>query len=110
MRIPILAFALVAAVTASPFPWAQEAQVTEIPNPSSGVNGSVPANATTTRENNHNPHREPTPTFKLGCECAQPIIPIDQLSPSEKCQFEFAFRMGCYYRAQGGCASPTLAC
>jgi hypothetical protein len=78
MRISIVCFALVAAVAATPFPWAKP-QVTGAPVP---VVSARP-NATKTRSHNHHHHKEPTPSFKLGCECAQAIIPVDKLSASE---------------------------
>lgn len=85
MRVPFVALALVAAVAASPFPWAMpqfEGTISAIaPTPTQGRNGSSRGNATAT--GHHNPHKEPTPTFKLGCDCAKPIIPVDQLSPTE---------------------------
>ncbi|KAF2010407.1 hypothetical protein BU24DRAFT_472575 [Aaosphaeria arxii CBS 175.79] len=106
MHISVVVLAFAAAVAASPYPWAQP-QVTDIPALPTN-NGTEPPNATTTRH--QNPHKEPTPTFKLSCECPKPIIPVDQLTPAEKCEFEFGAAMACYYRAQGGCPSPTLAC
>ncbi|KAF2122312.1 hypothetical protein BDV96DRAFT_141657 [Lophiotrema nucula] len=110
MRLAIVVAALVAAVTASPHPWAEaqfETVIATTTAPSSSIHTRRP-NATGTGR--HNPHKEPTPTFKLGCDCAKPIIPVDQFTPAEKCEFEYGAAMGCYFRAQGGCPSPTLAC
>ncbi|KAF2713085.1 hypothetical protein K504DRAFT_423435 [Pleomassaria siparia CBS 279.74] len=104
MRIPLLTFTLVTTVVAFPWPFTQDAQVTSLPAV------SARPTATKTHVPHHVPHREPTPSFKQSCECSQPIIPIDVLTPFEKCQMEFSNRMACYYRAQGGCALPTLAC
>ena len=75
MRFPL--FSIVAAVAASPFPEAEPA-VTSVPALSASVNGTHP-----TRTGHKNPHKEPTPTFKVGCNCEKPIIPADQLSVKE---------------------------
>ncbi|ORY18499.1 hypothetical protein BCR34DRAFT_319639 [Clohesyomyces aquaticus] len=104
MRVTIVALALAASVVASPFQWAR-AEVTGIaisPNKTNGTHH--PTNAS---GGHHNPHKEPTPSFILSCECPKPIVPVDLLSPSERCEFEWAHKMGCYYRAQGGCPSPA---
>ncbi|KAF2870737.1 hypothetical protein BDV95DRAFT_607873 [Massariosphaeria phaeospora] len=103
MRVAIIAFALVASVAASPFANAEPQAATPIAT--SSTNGT---RATPTRGGHRNPHKEPTPTFKLGCNCAKPVIP-GQLTGNEKCLFEFAAAMGCYYGARGGCPSPVLA-
>ncbi|KAF2265903.1 hypothetical protein CC78DRAFT_542866 [Lojkania enalia] len=99
---PVLLLLLLTTSSASPFPY---------PELSPKPNATTPAR--------HNPHKEPTPTFKLACDCAKPIVPIDQLTASEvaltrvrgyqKCEFEFGAAMACYYRSRGGCASPTFA-
>ncbi|KAH7128678.1 hypothetical protein B0J11DRAFT_525489 [Dendryphion nanum] len=112
MRTSILALALAAFVAA------QEVVVTEAPSFSITAIPSLPSlnvtlpigNGTRTRKHSKRPHREPTPTFKSSCECPSPIIPVNQLTPAEICEFEFGHRMGCYYRSNGGCALPTLAC
>lgn len=78
MRFSFLAIAFTAAVAASPHPWA-EPQMTDVPTTLPTANVSLNA----TRTHRHNPHKEPTPTFKLGCDCRKPIIPVDQLSPAE---------------------------
>ncbi|KAF2651186.1 hypothetical protein K491DRAFT_696658 [Lophiostoma macrostomum CBS 122681] len=102
MRVAICVFVLAAAVAASPFLDA-DATIT--------APASLPSNGTHHRHNGtHNPHREPTPTFKQECNCPAPIIPVDQLSAAQKCEFQYAHNMACFYRAQGGCPSPTLAC
>jgi hypothetical protein len=75
MRVTILAFALAAAVAASPFPGV-DATIT--------APATLPSNGTHHRHNGtHNPHKEPTPTFKKDCNCPAPIIPINQLSPAQ---------------------------
>ncbi|KAF2196598.1 hypothetical protein GQ43DRAFT_382902 [Delitschia confertaspora ATCC 74209] len=102
MKSTLLLLLLAAISTASPF--AHPAAPTAIPT-TNGTNSTEP---TKTRWH-HNPHKEPTPSFKQNCDCAKPIVPIDLLTPAEKCEFEYAAAMGCYYRAQGGCPSPTLA-
>ncbi|KAF2187881.1 hypothetical protein K469DRAFT_748729 [Zopfia rhizophila CBS 207.26] len=111
MKVPFITLAFGAIATASPFPWAEPtavpAQTTGAALAPNGTNGTHPVNAT--RSGRHNPHKEPTPTFKLACECPKPIVPNDLLSTAEKCEFMYAAAMGCYYRAQGGCPSPTLA-
>jgi hypothetical protein len=80
MRTSVIVFALAAAVAA--FPRA-DPQFEATPAPALPiVSASAAPNATTTRKHKH--HKEPTPTFGLDvCECIKPIIPVNQLSPSE---------------------------
>lgn len=115
MRTSVLFLAVAALVVAQ-----EEVVVTEAPPstitafpsiPLPSLNVTLPVgNRTRTRKHPKRPHKEPTPTFKLDCECPTPIIPINQLTPAEICEFEFGHRMGCYFRSNGGCALPTLAC
>ncbi|KAF2683933.1 hypothetical protein K458DRAFT_261641, partial [Lentithecium fluviatile CBS 122367] len=51
-------------------------------------------------------HKEPTPTFKTGCDCERPVIPAGVFSDKEMCQFKHYVEMACFQRAQGGCPSP----
>lgn len=79
MRLTLLAFAT--AVAASPFPWAVPDAVTSaLPAASAPANGS---STNATRTHHRNPHKEPTPTFKLGCNCEKPVVPVDMLSETE---------------------------
>jgi hypothetical protein len=85
MRVLFIALALAATTTASPFAWA-EPQIGDLATtaiaPTATKNSSHHrGNATGT--GHHNPHKEPTPTFKLGCNCEKPIVPVDQLTPAE---------------------------
>ncbi|KAF1976486.1 hypothetical protein BU23DRAFT_565658 [Bimuria novae-zelandiae CBS 107.79] len=102
MRLTLLALAT--AITATPFLWAENAAVT---TPISSISAIPTRNATRTRHHNH--HKEPTPTFKLECNCQKPIIPVGQINPKELCEYNYFLNMACFHQAQGGCASPTLA-
>ncbi|KAG9195383.1 hypothetical protein G6011_00504 [Alternaria panax] len=89
-----------AAVLATPYPWAAP-QASIAPTPSG------------TRKHNRthkNRHKESTPTFKEGCECTMPVVPINLLSANEKCLMKQAAAMGCYMSSKGGCPSPAPAC
>ncbi|KAH8702699.1 hypothetical protein GQ44DRAFT_732791 [Phaeosphaeriaceae sp. PMI808] len=103
MRLAVVAIVFTAVVAATPYPWAapQGSLVTETkPKP----------NRTKVNRTRKNPHKEPTPTFKLGCDCAKPIIPMNLLSANERCLMEHASAMGCYIGSKGGCPSPAPAC
>lgn len=78
MRVALLIAAIAAAATASPFPWADAAAATSVASMPVPSNGTSP-----TRTGHHNPHKEPTPTFKTGCNCQKPIMPIDMLTEDE---------------------------
>ncbi|OAL47625.1 hypothetical protein IQ07DRAFT_589813 [Pyrenochaeta sp. DS3sAY3a] len=106
MRLLLALLAAALAVSASPFAWA-EPQASIAPSPSGlpSSNGSRKGNRT-----RKNPHREPTPTFKLQCDCVKPIVPMNLLSENEKCLMNHAAAMGCYLGSTGGCPSPAPAC
>ncbi|KAF2279272.1 uncharacterized protein EI97DRAFT_439648 [Westerdykella ornata] len=105
-----LALALVAAVAAYPHaePQFEGPIVTAVPvTPSPSASGRPRP----TRTRKHKPHKEPTPTFKpvKPCECIKPIIPVNQLTAKEKCEFEYAHNMACYFRTDGACQKPTFS-
>ena len=81
MHIPLF-FLVFVAVAANPFPYA-EPEVTEAP----AETDLLPEPNITS--GHKNPHKEPTPTFKLPCECPAAIVPINQLTP-EEVSFEFS--------------------
>ena len=76
MRFTLLVFA--AAVAASPFALDKNAAVT-----SAASKGSAVPSASASRTRHHNHHKEPTPTFKLACNCKKPIIPAGQMNAKE---------------------------
>lgn len=78
MRFSLLVFATAAA--ASPFPLDKNAAVTSAV---SSLSAAPTASASPTRHHNH--HKEPTPTFKLACNCQKPIIPAGQMNAKEVC-------------------------
>jgi hypothetical protein len=87
------------AALATPYPWA-------------APQGSIAPAPSGTRKHNRthrNRHKEPTPTFKKGCECAMPVVPMNLLSANEKCLMKHAAQMGCYMSSKGGCPSPAPA-
>ncbi|KAH7359787.1 hypothetical protein BKA66DRAFT_552505 [Pyrenochaeta sp. MPI-SDFR-AT-0127] len=98
MRLFLISL-LAVAVSASPFAFA-EPQASLVPTP-------ISADSNRTQKN---VHKEPTPVFKLPCDCAQPIIPMNLLSTQEKCLMKHAAAMGCYIKSNGACASPAPAC
>ncbi|KAH7084382.1 hypothetical protein FB567DRAFT_80664 [Paraphoma chrysanthemicola] len=100
MKLIIIAVAFAAVVAATPHPWAAP-QASLLPTPSRTQKGNR------TRKN---PHKEPVPTFKTGCECAKPIVPLNLLSVKERCLMEHAAAMGCYLGSGGSCPSPAPAC
>ncbi|CAO2653596.1 Nn.00g030070.m01.CDS01 [Neocucurbitaria sp. VM-36] len=108
MRTSLVALVFAVSISASPYPWA-EPQASLVPTvsdtPGGHHNGSGKGNRT-----HKNPHKEPTPTFKLACDCARPIVPMNLLSENEKCLMNHAAAMGCYLGSKGGCPSPTPAC
>lgn len=89
----------VTAAVATPYPWAAP-QASLAPTPS----GVRKHNRT-----HRNRHKEPTPTFKEGCECAMPVVPMNLLSANERCLMKQAAAMGCYLSSKGGCPSPAPA-
>lgn len=81
MRVALIAVLFAAAASANPFAWAAP-QASLVPTasgtPGRHGNGSRKGNRT-----HRNPHKEPTPTFKLGCECPKPVVPVNLLSENE---------------------------
>ncbi|KAF1850606.1 uncharacterized protein K460DRAFT_18255 [Cucurbitaria berberidis CBS 394.84] len=108
MRTFLVALILAVAVSATPYPWAQpQASLVPVHSGKPGKHHNATKKGNRTRKN---PHKEPTPTFKLGCDCARPIVPMDLLNENEKCLMNHAAAMGCYLGSKGGCASPAPAC
>jgi len=76
MRITIFALWFTVAVSANPFAWAAPQA------------GAAPSASTVSKKKQNGTHRhhhhykEPTPTFKLRCDCKTPVVP-NLLNPSE---------------------------
>ena len=70
MRFALLLF--VTAVVASPFPANDDVAV-----------AAATSSGAVTKTRHHNHHKEPTPTFKLACNCKKPIIPAGQMDAKE---------------------------
>lgn len=80
MRVAIIAVLFAIGVSDNPFAWAApQASVVPVAN---GVPG-YKFNRTRQGNHTHNLHKEATPTFKQGCDCATPIVPVNLLSLNE---------------------------
>lgn len=78
MKLTTIAIVCATVVTATPYPWARP-QAADVAVASTRPHDKYHKLNRTKK----NPHKEPTPTFKLACNCAKPIVPVNLLTANE---------------------------